>query len=229
MSPEPGRPPEPGVEPGAAPGMPRESEHPDGRLRIHPESRGELRAWLAANHDRGAGVWLVQWKRSSGRPRVGYEDVVEELLCFGWIDSTAGAREDEVESILVTPRKRGSNWAKSNKGRIERLEAAGLMTDAGRRPIEAAKADGSWTRLDDAEAFVVAPDLAAAFDAHPGSREQWDAFPPFIRKMHLSWIAAAKTAPTRERRLEEIASKAELGIRALQPAAQPRTRTDGEG
>ena len=84
------------------------STHPDGRLRVHPETRRALRAWLAENHRQRDAIWLVQWKTKTGRPRLGYEDVVEELLCFGWIDSTAGALDDEREMVLISPRKRGS-------------------------------------------------------------------------------------------------------------------------
>ena len=202
--------------------MPNVSEHVDGRLLVHPETRTELRAWLAANHERGAAVWLVQWKKATGRPRLGYADVVEELLCFGWIDSKAGMLDAEREMVLISPRKRGSAWARSNKERVERLEAAGLMTDAGRRPIKQAHADGSWSLLDEVEALAVPPDLADAFSAHPGSRERWDAFPPSARKMHLAWLVQAKTAPTRSKRLEEIASKAAIGVRANQPTPPPK-------
>jgi uncharacterized protein YdeI (YjbR/CyaY-like superfamily) len=88
------------------------------------------------------------------------------------------------------------------------------MTEAGRRVIERAKADGTWTMLDDAENLVVADDLAAAFAAHPGSREEWDAFPPSARRAILGWIAQAKTAGTRGRRVTRTAEAAAVGQRA---------------
>jgi uncharacterized protein YdeI (YjbR/CyaY-like superfamily) len=99
---------------------------------------------------------------------------------------------------------------------VERLSAADLMLPAGLRAIETAKANGTWTMLDDVEDLVVPPDLAAAFDTHPGSREQWDGFPRSARRAILEWIVQARTAPTRARRIAETAEKAAAGERANQ-------------
>ena len=184
--------------------------------RFHAETREQWRAWLAEHAGEGRGVWLVTWKKASGRPVLAYEDAVTEALAFGWVDSKGGKLDDERTMLWFTARKRGSGWARPNKRRIEALEAAGLMTDAGRRVVEAAKADGSWTLLDDVEDLVVPPDLAAAFDAVPGAREQWEAFPRSARRGILEWIVQAKTAPTRARRIAETADKAGRGERANQ-------------
>jgi uncharacterized protein YdeI (YjbR/CyaY-like superfamily) len=159
-------------------------------------------------------VWLVTWKPHTGRPRVTYEEAVEEALCFGWVDSRAGTLDDERHSQWFAPRKQGSNWARSNKIRVERLERDGLMTDAGRAAIEAAKADGSWSRLDDVENLIVPDDLGAAFDEHPRAREHWDAFPRSARRAILEWIVNAKRDETRRKRLRETAESAARGKRA---------------
>jgi uncharacterized protein YdeI (YjbR/CyaY-like superfamily) len=90
------------------------------------------------------------------------------------------------------------------------------MEPAGRAVIEAAKADGTWTLLDDAENLVVPDDLAAAFDGHAGSREAWDAFPRSARRAILGWIVQAKRPDTRGRRVEETARMAARGERANQ-------------
>ena len=118
--------------------------------------------------------------------------------------------------LWFTDRKKGSGWARPNKRRIKELEAAGLMTDAGRRVVDEARADGSWTLLDDVEDLVVPPDLAAAFDAVPGSREQWEAFPRSAKRGILEWIVQAKTAPTRAKRIAAAAEGAGRGERANQ-------------
>ena len=165
---------------------------------VHPDDVDAWRAWLAEHHDRGEGVWLVTWKARTGRPTVGYEESVEQALCFGWFG----------------PRRRGSGWARSNKQRIERLEAAGLMAEPGRALIDAAKADGSWTMLDDVEDLVVPSDLAAAFDAHPGSREQWDGFSRSARRAMLVWLVEAKRPATRSHRVTQIAERAAVGEKA---------------
>lgn len=181
---------------------------------LHVETVEEWRDWLVAHHATGTGVWLVSWKRSTGRPSVPYVAAVEEALTVGWIDATNRTLDDERTAQWFCPRKPGSGWARTNKERLVRLEAEGRMLPAGTAVVEAAKADGSWTLLDDVEALVVPPDLAAAFDAHPGAREHWDAFPPSSRRLHLVWLVDAKRPATRAARVEEIAVKAAAGQRA---------------
>ena len=181
---------------------------------VQPGSLAEWRAWLAQNHDRGSGVWLVTWRAGSGGPRIGYEESVEQALCFGWVDSKGRSLDAERTMLWFAPRKRGSGWARTNKERIERLTAAGLMAPAGQAVIDAAKADGSWTLLDDVENLVVPDDLAAAFAAHPPAREHWAAFPRSARRATLEWIAQAKRAETRTKRVAEAAEKAQANERA---------------
>jgi uncharacterized protein YdeI (YjbR/CyaY-like superfamily) len=111
---------------------------------VHLETRAEWRAWLVANHADAPGVWLVSWKRATGRPAVGYDASVEEALCFGWIDSLAKTIDDERSRQLFTPRRARSRWSQSNRDRVERLTAAGLMAPAGLVAVEAAKAAGTW-------------------------------------------------------------------------------------
>ncbi|NUU17293.1 hypothetical protein HP550_08520 [Cellulomonas humilata] len=186
----------------------------DDAPRVQPESIEEWREWLRAHHDTVPGAWLVSWKSATGRPTLSYERAVEEALCVGWIDATSKTLDDERRMLWFTRRKPGSGWARTNKERIVRLEAEGRMTPAGRAVIDAAKADGSWTLLDDVENLVIPDDLAAAFDRYPGSREQFDAFPPSARRAILGWIVQAKRAPTRAARLEESARLAAEGKRA---------------
>jgi uncharacterized protein YdeI (YjbR/CyaY-like superfamily) len=188
---------------------------------VQPGSLAEWRDWLSQNHGRGAGVWLVTWRAGSAGPRITYEESVEQALCFGWVDSKGRSLDAERTMLWFAPRKRGSGWARTNKARIERLTAAGLMAPAGLAVIEAAKADGSWTLLDDVENLVVPDDLAAAFAAHPPAREHWDAFPRSARRAILEWIVQAKRAETRAKRVAEAAEKAQVNERANQ--WQPKT------
>ena len=175
---------------------------------LHADDREAWRRWLDANHATARGVWLVTWRARSGRPRLEYEAAIEEALCFGWVDSTGGVIDDERGRLYYAPRKAGSVWAASNKARVERLEAAGLMTDAGRAVIERAKADGSWAVLDSAERLEVPDDLAVALDARPPAAPHFAAFSPSARKMALAWIATAKRPQTRERRIAAVAEAA---------------------
>ncbi|HZG89304.1 MAG TPA: YdeI/OmpD-associated family protein [Pseudonocardia sp.] len=197
------------------------SSGPGDAERFEPASVAEWRAWLAANHARRAGVWLVTRKVSAGGPQVGYAESVEQALCFGWIDSTGRALDDERRMLWFARRKPRSGWSRSNKQRIERLLAAGLMEPAGLALIEAAKADGSWTLLDAVEDLLVPDDLAAALDAHPGARENWEAFPPSARRALLEWIVQARRPDTRARRIAETAEHAARNERANQWRPKP--------
>jgi uncharacterized protein YdeI (YjbR/CyaY-like superfamily) len=184
--------------------------------RVEVASRTAWRAWLAEHHSRAAGVWVVTWKKGSGGPHVPYSDLVEEALCFGWIDSRPGKVDERRSRVWLAPRKRGSGWSRANKERVERLAAAGLVAERGLGVIEAAKADGSWTALDAVEELVVADDLASALAEHQPAREQWDAFSRSTRKGILQWIASAKKPATRAARVLETALLAQQGTKANQ-------------
>jgi len=183
---------------------------------IHPATLADWRAWLAANHARPEGVWLITYRPATGKTPFSYEQAVEEALCFGWIDGQANKLDDERTMLWFAPRRPGSGWARTNKARIERLIADGRMTPAGLAKIEAAQADGSWTLLDSVERLEVPDDLAAEFDKYPDARAHFDAFPPSARRMALTWIATAKRPETRAKRVAETARLAQENVRVNQ-------------
>lgn len=196
---------------------------------MHVETREQWRAWLQEHHRTSRAVWLVSWKAHTGRLAVPYHDAVSEALAFGWVDSRPAKLDDARTMLYYTPRRPGSAWSRPNKARIDELEQAGLMTEYGRRVVAAAIADGSWNLLDDVEDLVVPPDLAEAFDRHPGSAQQWEAFPRSAKRGILEWIVQARTAGTRTRRTEETAVLARRGARANQwsPRSSRLDRADG--
>jgi uncharacterized protein YdeI (YjbR/CyaY-like superfamily) len=183
--------------------------------RCEVRSRAEWRAWLADRHAASPGVWVVTFKKGRG-PHVPYEDVVEEGLAFGWIDSKGRKLDEDRWQLLMTPRRPTSKWSRPNKERIARLTAAGLMAPAGIAAVKAAKASGTWTALDDIENLVEPDDLRTVLDADPGARRHWDAFPRSAKRAILEWIAAAKRPETRARRVSETARLAAQDIRANQ-------------
>lgn len=174
-------------------------------------TRAEWREWLTRNHETSTGIWLVTYKKASGKPHLSYDELVEEALCFGWIDSKGNKADAERTKLLLTPRKRGSGWSRPNKERIGRLLAAGLMMPAGLARIEAAKTDGSWTLLDDIEAMVVPDDLESALRADAEARAGWERFTPSVKKPLLQWIAFAKRPETRAKRVAETVAGAREG------------------
>lgn len=185
----------------------------DDRPTFVAPNRAVWRAWLADNHATQARVWLVYSKKGSGTASVSYAEAVEEALCYGWIDSVVNPVDDQRYMQLFTPRKRGSTWSKVNKERIERLSAAGLIMPPGRDKIAAAKADGSWTILDEVEALHVPGDLAEALAANRAARRFFDSLRPGVKKKALWHIASAKRADTRARRIREVVDAAARGHR----------------
>jgi uncharacterized protein YdeI (YjbR/CyaY-like superfamily) len=186
------------------------------RPKVEPGSRAEWRAWLQAHHADSGSVWLVTLKKAAGEPPLTQAEAIEEALCFGWIDSLPRKLDDARTMLLMAPRKPGSAWSKINRERVERLTATGRMSPAGLAKLESAKADGSWSRLDAADALLVPDDLAAALAARPGARGCWDGFPASTRRGVLEWIGAAKTPLTREKRVQETAALASENRRANQ-------------
>lgn len=174
---------------------------------VFAEDRATWRAWLEANHASVPGAWLVGWRRGRG-PQLDYGEAVEEALCFGWVDSKGQVIDEQRSRLYFAPRKASSNWSGSNKERVERLIAQGLMRPAGLAAIERAKANGSWTRLDSVEAGIVPEDLAAALAALPPAADNFAAFRPGIRKLILAWIVLAGRPETRAARIRETAERA---------------------
>ena len=183
---------------------------------VHPLTRADWRAWLLAHHTRAAGVWPVSFKKRTGRPAVGYAEAVEEALCFGWVDSKPGKVDADRSRLYFAPRKPRSGWARTNKARVARLEAAGLLHPSGAAVIAAAKADGSWAKLDAVEELTVPPDLADALTARPPAAFHFAAFPKSVRRGILEWIVQAKRPDTRARRVAETAALAADNQRANQ-------------
>jgi uncharacterized protein YdeI (YjbR/CyaY-like superfamily) len=179
-------------------------------------SAGQLREWLASNHDRSDGIWLVTYKKAASDVHVSYEDVVREALCFGWIDSQGKLLDATRSQLLLTPRKSKSKWSGANKARVAELSAAGLMRPAGLAMVELAKQSGTWTALDSVEALVEPAELQAVLNANPDARGYWDGFPRSTRRAILEWIGSAKRPETIQKRIAETARLAATNIRANQ-------------
>jgi uncharacterized protein YdeI (YjbR/CyaY-like superfamily) len=183
-------------------------------------SRQELRDWLEANHATADTFWLVSYKKHVTDRYVPYGHIVEELLCFGWIDSRTRRVDDERTMLLVGPRKPGSTWSASNKKRAAKLIKKSLMTPPGLMKINAAKRDGSWHYLDDIENLVIPDDLAAALQVNSSAKENFESFNDSAKKVILMWIKSAKREETRSRRVGETVRLAAKGLKAAHPEAQ---------
>jgi uncharacterized protein YdeI (YjbR/CyaY-like superfamily) len=180
------------------------------------ETRAQWRQWLSENGGNMKGVWLMYYKKSSGKPHLSYDEAVEEALCFGWIDSTPNKINEEMSKQYYAPRNPKSNWSKLNKTRVDKLLESGLMTDAGMKMIDLAKKTGTWDALNDVDNLLISEDLQAALQTLSNAEKNFNAFPASTKRGILEWILNAKTPETRSKRILETATLAAQNIRANQ-------------
>ena len=173
----------------------------------HPKTRGQWRKWLEKNHSTAPGIWMIYYKKETGKRKFDMAEAVEEALCFGWIDSVAQKLDDERSMQKFTPRKPKSIWSKINKKRIEKLIEQKLMTPAGLATIERAKKNGSWDTLNSSDLHTdnnsMPVDLEKALSKNKKALANFLAFPPSYRKRFLFWIDSAKTPGTKAARIKQ--------------------------
>jgi len=186
----------------------------DGIKTFYARSQKEWRKWLEKNHQSEKSVWLIIYKKESGKHSVYYTEAVDEALCFGWIDSKPNKRDAESYYQFFAKRNPKSNWSKINKAKIARLSAKGLITKAGIEAIETAKRSGTWTALDKVEAMTIPEDLQKAFDKNKTAFMYFDKFPPSSKRIILEWILNAKRTETRQQRITTTVELATKNIRA---------------
>jgi uncharacterized protein YdeI (YjbR/CyaY-like superfamily) len=171
---------------------------------IYIKTRKEWRKWLLQNHDKSNGIWLVFYKKHTGKPVLEYDEAVEEALCFGWIDSIIKKIDDEKYVRKLTPRKADSRWSELNKRRIRKLISAGLIAEAGMAKIKDAKISGLWDKPDRPQLSLNIPkELAEAFRENKKARRFFDQLAPSYQKQFVGWIASAKRPETKDRRVKE--------------------------
>lgn len=181
--------------------------------KVEVKTRADLRKWLQVNHLQPKGVWLVTYKKSH-QDYLPYNDLVEECLCFGWIDSLPRKLDEQRTMLYISPRKQGSNWSKANKDRVERLQTLELIQQAGLEKIEQAKKDGSWYFLDDVEALILPDDLKLALAENEIALKNFAAFSPSAKRGILEWIKNAKRIETRVKRIQDTVIKAAINVKA---------------
>lgn len=177
-------------------------------------SRSALREWLSKYYEQSESIWLVTYKKHIADKYVSYDEIVEEALCFGWIDSVPRKLDSDRTQVLLSPRKPKSVWSKLNKMRVKKLLEERLMMPSGQRKIDIAKENGMWTFLDDVEALVIPNDLAKQLAKNPTAKENFEAFSDSSKKGILQWIKMAKKAETRKQRIEKTAALAAENIKA---------------
>ncbi|MGF1492345.1 MAG: YdeI family protein [Microcoleaceae cyanobacterium] len=175
--------------------------------KVEVVSTQQLRDWLEANHTQAESVWLVTYKKHVDDKYISTQDILDEILCFGWIDGIRRKLDDDRTMQLIAPRKT-QYWAKSYKQRAARLIEAGRMHSTGLRAIEESKRSGLWNFMDDVDALIKPDDLAEALQQYSGATDHFNAFPDSSKRFILRWIKLAKKPETRAKRIEETAALA---------------------
>lgn len=178
---------------------------------LYVKDRNEWRKWLERNHTSLSEIWLIYYKKNSGKPRIPYDDAVEEALCFGWIDSLVKKIDEEKYMQKYTPRKKKSVWSKLNVNRCEKMINQGKMTDAGLKLIEEAKKTGKWQdAYSSKKMFDLPEELEEALKKDKTAWENFNNFAPSYKNNYIHWIISAKRDETKSKRIIEVVKRSAL-------------------
>ena len=183
---------------------------------LRPKGRAKWRTWLGKNHETKTEVWVVFYKKHTGKQTLTYNDAVEEALCYGWIDGIRKRIDDQRYKHIFTPRRDNSLWSPSNKKRVARPIKDRLITKAGQAKIDIAKKNGKWNQKPAAEvSFAMPTELKNRLAKNKTAAAFFEGLTPTQRKNFIAWIASAKKPEIRERRAQEsvrlLAKKQKLG------------------
>jgi uncharacterized protein YdeI (YjbR/CyaY-like superfamily) len=187
---------------------------------FYPKNNEAWRKWLEKNHIRETSVWFIFYKKISNKPSVKYSEAVDIALCYGWIDSKQLPIDEEKYMQFFCKRKPKSVWSRVNKAKVEKLIAEGKMTKAGFESIDIAKQNGSWTILDEAENLVIPKELEKEFKKYKNAKTNFLNLSRTDKRNILQWLALAKREETIQRRVGDIASLAEQGLKPKQFTAK---------
>lgn len=178
------------------------SDKPD---QIHLKTADEWRSWLSKYHDKKNGIWLIYYKKHTGKPRVAYNDAVEEALCFGWIDSIIKKIDDDTYMQKFTPRKPDSNWSALNKKRVQKMISEGKMTKAGMKLVETAKQNGKWEEKNiPQQNLELSDEILSMLKTHSKAFSYYQQLAPSHKKNYTNWVMSAKKPETKIKRSQEM-------------------------
>ena len=174
----------------------------------------EFRAWMEENHDSADEVRVGIYKKATGLPSITWEEIVDEALCFGWIDGKVNRIDDRRHMIRVTPRRPRSIWSNRNVERVAALEAEGRMTEAGRKAfaLRSEERTGVYSS-EQVRAAKLEPEQEKRFRANEAAWEFFQSQPPGYRRTAIFLVTSAKRPETRERRLERLIEDSAAGRR----------------
>jgi uncharacterized protein YdeI (YjbR/CyaY-like superfamily) len=191
------------------------------------ETPAELRAWLERHHATETEHWVGAHRKATGRPTLTWQQIVDELLCFGWIDGVRRSLPDDRWAIRITPRRKGSNWSAVNVRRVAELEAAGRMTDAGRRAF-ALRDPNRVPYTYEPRSLTLSPAGEERLRANVAAWAWFEQQAPSYRRAAAHWVMSAKQEATRERRLQMLIDDSAAG-RPIKPFRYGRSGRSADG
>jgi uncharacterized protein YdeI (YjbR/CyaY-like superfamily) len=170
---------------------------------VEVSSIEELRKWLENHHQQNESVWLVTFKKLVPNKYVSRWDVLDELICFGWIDGVRRKLDDQRTMQLISPRK-VEHWAKSYKDRAAKLIKEERMHQSGLKSMEASQESGLWNFMDDVDNLIIPIDLEKALNEHREAEEFFMTLNPSSKRFVLRWLKLTKTQTTRKKRVQKL-------------------------
>ena len=162
---------------------------------LYLSKRGKWRKWLEKNHLKDPEIWLIYYRKSSGKPRIPYNDAVEEALCFGWIDSTTKPIDGDCWAQRFTPRRKNSRLSELNKERVRRLIKAKKMTAAGLERIKHELDPSKSHKHPKLKKFVLPDDILKELKKNPVVWKNFQKFPESYKNIRVAWIAGSRRRP----------------------------------
>ena len=178
--------------------------------KIEIESSEDLRNWLSQNYSNENSFWLVTYKKNETTKYVSRWDVLDELLCFGWIDGIRRKLDDKRTMQLISKRK-AEHWAKSYKERVEKLIERRKMHESGLKSIEDSKLSGLWNFMDDVDNLIIPKDLRNALLQKTNAFKFFNGINDSSKRFVLRWLKLAKTEKTREKRINQLVELSSKG------------------
>ena len=186
--------------------------------RIYLENRDQWREWLGENHKTKKEIWLIYFKKHTGKARVPYDDAVEEAISFGWIDSIVKRIDDDRYMQKFTPRKMNSNWSELNVRRARKMIETGKMTKAGMEKARGAVEEGKniiKSPMDEIDPDSAPADLIEALENNKEALNNFRNFSPSCKKRYIGWIISAKKEETRKKRIIEAVQLIEQNVKNI--------------
>lgn len=178
--------------------------------KIEVTSSDELREWLVQNHRQNESIWLVTFKKEVPEKYVSVQEVLDQLLCFGWIDGIR-RKLDETRTMQLISQRKVEHWAKTYKDRFEKLEKAGLVHQSGINAVLASKKAGLWDFMNDVDHLIVPDDFQLALNQNQAGLQFFDGLSASSKRFVLRYLKLSKTEVTRQKRIIQIVSLSAQG------------------